>query len=337
MNNFKIFLTIVIVLRNQSENCKAFLSDISAIAATLVYDYEIIIIDNGSEDDTIPFLRILTSQNGIPNLQVYALTKQVDLDTAALVGVENALGDFILTIDPFVDDIKFLPEMLNKAVSGYDVVFAKNLMVNSQAFMYRTSYSIFNSIYKLASGINLANEAPQYKLISRSVINFILRHPRPVLAYRHLLITGGFNRVNLDYSAPPRGLNAKSLREGFDRAMRLLFSTTRVPMRLVTSLSLFGATANFFYVIYIISIGIFKANIASGWLSLSLQQSGMFFLISIVLFVLGEYILQMVSLSNEGPPYYIAQEFNSDHMTRHEKLNVEEIKSNSLKSIDLKR
>ena len=96
-------------------------------------------------------------------------------------------------------------------------------------------------------------------------------------------------------------------------------------MRIVTSLSLFGAAANLLYSAYIVAIGIFKADVAPGWVSLSLQQSGMFFLISMVLLVLGEYILHMTRLNNEGPLYHVAQEFTSVRMTRREKLNVEDV------------
>ncbi len=95
-------------------------------------------------------------------------------------------------------------------------------------------------------------------------------------------------------------------------------------MRLVTTLSLFGAIANVVYSAYVIAIGLFKADVAPGWVTLSLQQSGMFFLISLVLLVLGEYILQMASLSNEGPSYNVGQEFTSAVITRRERLNIEE-------------
>jgi hypothetical protein len=98
-------------------------------------------------------------------------------------------------------------------------------------------------------------------------------------------------------------------------------------MRLVTSLSLFGAVANLVYSIYVVAIAFLKTDVAPGWISLSLQQSGMFFLISLVLLVLGEYILHMTSLSNEGPLYHVGQEFTSARMTRREKLNIEEMAS----------
>jgi hypothetical protein len=94
-------------------------------------------------------------------------------------------------------------------------------------------------------------------------------------------------------------------------------------MRLVTSLSLLGAVANLLYSVYVLMIGVFKTDVAPGWISLSLQQSGMFFLISLVLMVLGEYILNMVTLSNEGPLYHVAQEFTSCRVTRRERLNIE--------------
>ena len=78
---------------------------------------------------------------------------------------------------------------------------------------------------------------------------------------------------------------------------------------------------------YVVVIALFKHDVAPGWVSLSLQQSGMFLLISLVLLVLGEYILHMGALSNEGPLYHVAQEFTSARLTRREKLNIEDEKS----------
>jgi hypothetical protein len=86
----------------------------------------------------------------------------------------------------------------------------------------------------------------------------------------------------------------------------------------------FGAISNLLYSAYVICVAVLKRDVAPGWVTLSLQQSGMFFLISLVLLVLGEYILQMASLSTEGPLYHVGQEFTSARMSRRERLNVEE-------------
>ena len=325
MASFPVFLSVVYVVRNQAPQFERMIQRASEKLASLVSDYELIIVDNASDDESIAVLKGLTGQSGHPNLQIYALTKAVDTDTASWVGLENALGDFVAVIDPLLDDIGFLPEMLDKAVTGADVVFANNQQKVHQSFAYRVAYAGFNLIYKLFSGVHLAKEAPQYRLLSKRVVNFILQHPQPAVTYRHLPATGGFARINMEYSAKPQAKSVKKLGESIDRGMRLLVSTTQAPMRLVTSLSLFGAASNLLYSVYVVAIGIFKADVAPGWVSLSLQQSGMFFLISLVLLVLGEYILHMGSLSNEGPLYHVGQEFTSARMTRRERLNVEDV------------
>lgn len=327
MINFPVFLSVVIVVRNQANELLSLLSDSTNDISALVRDYELIVIDNASVDESVATLKLLTGESGLPNLQIYALTKEVDADTASWVGVENALGDFIAVIDTACDDVSFLPNMLERSVEGADVVFATNEQKPRQSLAYRACFSVFNRLYESFNGIRIATEAPSYRVLSKRVVNFILQHPMPQVTYRHLPATGGFTKATLIYSALPRSSRQKRLGESIDRGMRLLVSTTRGPMRLVTTLSIFGAGANLFYSIYVIAVAFLKPDVAPGWVTLSLQQSGMFFLISLVLLILGEYILQMASLTNEGPRYHIAQEFTSAVMTRREKLNIEDARA----------
>jgi len=114
---YPAFLPVALVVRNQSDHIETILSDAATCISSLVSDYELIIFDNASDDDSVSVLKNLTREDGQPNLQVYALTKEVDADTASWVGLENALGDFVAVIDPLTDDVSFLPEMLDKAVS----------------------------------------------------------------------------------------------------------------------------------------------------------------------------------------------------------------------------
>lgn len=322
---FPVFLSVVLLVRNQSGRINTIVAEAAASIIGLVSDYELIIVDNASSDDTVSVLKHMAAEEAYPNLQVYALTKEVDSDTAYWVGLENALGDFVAVVDPMTDDTRVLAEMLEKAANGADMVLANNQQKPVQSVPYRVAYVGFNMLYRYFNGIHLSNEAPQYRLLSKRVINFILQHPQPAMTYRHLPATGGFARVTLQYSSPPKTSHTKHVGESFERGMRLLISTTRAPMRLVTSLSVFGAVSNLVYSAYVVAVGLLKPDVAPGWISLSLQQSGMFFLISLVLLVLGEYVLQMASLSNEGPLYHVGQEFTSARMTRREKLNIEEV------------
>jgi glycosyltransferase involved in cell wall biosynthesis len=332
MAHHPIFLSIVLVLRNQSSQLFDILGDVQEKVADWVSDYEIIVVDNASDDESISTLKKLTQADGLPNLQVYALTKEVDVDTASWVGLECALGDFVAVYDPFSEDLDVLPEMLSKAVKGADVVFAKNEARPRRSWSYSMASFIFHGLYRSFNGIDLAHEAPHYRVLSRVVINFILQHPQPSLTYRHLPASGGFVRERVSYCTPPTHVQSKRLWDSIDRGTQLLVSTTRAPMRLVTALSLFGAFSNLIYSIYVIAVALLKEDVAEGWVSMSLQLSGMFFLISLVLLVMGEYILHMAKLSNEGPLYHVSQEFTSAIMTRHEKLNVESPAVHSFRS-----
>lgn len=322
--NQPMFLSLVMVVKNYNINIEQSLQEITNFLSHIVSDYEVIVVDNASSDNTLKTMKLLTSQNGLPNLQVYALTKEVDVDMAAWVGLENALGDFVVVFDPTFDDLSVLPEMLDKAVSGSDVVFANNKVKPKQTLGYRVANGLFNFMYKRFNGIHLAKEAPQYRVLSKRVINFILQHNQPAVSYRHLPATAGFLKSYIEYQTPQKNHQTKKLGESIERGVRLMVSTTRAPMRLVTFLSLFGAAANLFYSLYVVLVGLFVENVAPGWVSMSLQMSGMFFLISLVLLVLGEYILHMASLTNEGPQYHVGQEFTSARMTRLAKLNIEE-------------
>lgn len=324
---FPVFLSVVFVVRNEAGRLREILVEAAGIVTDIVSDYEFVIVDNASTDDSVRRLQEFTAESGLPNLQVYALTKEVDRDTAAWVGVENALGDYVGVFDPHDDDVGFIPEMLDAAVKGMDVVFANNMKKSPQSWTYKTAYALFNAAYKYFNGLHFSKEAPLCRLLSRTVVNFILQHPLPEISYRHLPATGGFTRCNLEYSSTPKVSERRSTREGIDRGMRLLVSTTRAPMRLVTLLCLFGAVANVLYSVYVLLISLFKSDITPGWASLSLQQSGMFLLISLVLLILSEYIMHMVRMSSDGPPYHVAKEFTSAKLARKERLNIEDASS----------
>jgi len=317
-------LSVVLVLRNTAARLPALLGQTSRGLASLATDHELIVVDNGSTDDSVAQLRELAGADGLPNLQVYALTKEVDFDTAAWAGVESAIGDYVAVLDPLREDARFLATMIEAGADGADVVFAENEDKGHRGLGYRIAAAVFHRTYRWLNGVDLRHDAPRYRLLSRRIVNFLLRHPVPALSYRLLPATAGFRKANLRYRATPVGGGDSRLVDDVERAVRLIVSSTRAPMRLVTGLSLFGAVANVLYSVYVIAVAILKRDVAPGWVTLSLQQSGMFLLMSLVLLVLGEYILHMAALSTEGPRYHVAQEFTSAVQTRRRRLNVEE-------------
>ncbi|MEM7071207.1 MAG: glycosyltransferase, partial [Pseudomonadota bacterium] len=320
------FLSVVCVVRNQQDSLHKTISEMSDFLGKHLRDYELIIIDNASTDNSANILRDMTPETGIANLQIYVLATYTDIDTASWVGLENALGDFVCVFDPLSDNIHFLSTMFDRVAAGDDVVFARNSSTTSQGIFYTIGFRIFNRLYTMINGTNLAKDAPRFRLLSRKVVNFILQTTNSTAAYRHLPLKGGFAKSVLEYHFTPSKAKAKRISDNIDRAMRVLISSSISPLRLATLLSMVGASVNLIYSAVILALRLLYDDITPGWASLAIQQSVMFFLISFVLMILCEYFLYYMG-ANASSKIHIGQEFSSAKMTGLKRLNIEETKT----------
>jgi glycosyltransferase involved in cell wall biosynthesis len=317
-------LSVVVVVQDRASDVRALAMQLTERLSALASPYELVFVDNGSRDETLAELRRMTRDGALPDLQVYALHRTVDKDVAAWAGVENALGDYVAVVEPEEGAIGTIAPMLAAAEGGADIVFAVDVAAKARGrSLHARLERGFRALFSRFSGIDVQREAPYVRMVSRRVVNFILQYPLPAQRYRFVAATGGFTRSYLDYASVGEARH-RSIGESVERGVRLLTTTTRAPLRLVNMLCAFGAAANMLYTVYVVAIALLKRDVAPGWVTLSLQQSGMFFLISLVLLVLGEYVLHVASLSSEGPPYHITQEFTSTARMRERALNVEE-------------
>lgn len=319
-----LFLSLVTVVRDRADELRDFVERLARVAGAIASDYEIIIVDNASDDGSVEVLKELTSSEGIHNLQVYALAIPVDLDTAQFAGVENAIGDFVAIVDLDLDDPEFLPTMVEAAMTGKDVVLADNTRRPRTSLVYRLASASFHRLYHVVHGVHLGREAPRYRVLSRKVVNYVLQHDSPNLVYRRVPATAGFAKARLTYASSFEPTIRRGALESLESSVRMLVSSGSEPLRLMSGLCLFGATANIVYSVYVLGVLLFKQDVAPGWATLSLQQSGMFFLISLVLLLLGEYVLHITQTTQKRPMYSVGQEMTSRIVTRRERINVEE-------------
>ncbi|MEM6432188.1 MAG: hypothetical protein AAF708_23320, partial [Deinococcota bacterium] len=106
------------------------------------------------------------------------------------------------------------------------------------------------------------------------------------------------------------------------RAIRMLLLSSHEPLRFLSVLAVGGALLNVLYSLYVLAVNIFKADVAEGWTSLSLQSSFMFFLLFLILAVLSEYIGRLFIHNQNRPFYLIAREKRSLVLSRKDELNV---------------
>ena len=318
-----ILLTVVIPFCNFDRTGPAMLRGVVAAVTPLVDDFEIVLVDNGSSNEAFADYTALLGSDGLANIQIYRLLQEVDNDLATFVGIESSLGDYVLAFDPRSENLSQLEAALDQAAHGTEVVFLRNLATTDHGLVQKLAGPIYRWGFRKLTGIDLIKDAALGRLISKRVVSYLLMQPNPVAHYRTFPTRAGFARSTLTYRDTSLPGTRRSLFERIRSALRLVVANSMMPIRLVSVVTLLGALLNLAYSGYVVLIGFFKSDVAPGWVTLSLQQSGMFFLISTILFVLTEYMVQSMRWNMRGTEYFIDSEGTSSVLSRRRKLNVE--------------
>lgn len=320
---YDVMLSVVMVIRDQHAHVQEWLQRLDQTINPIARDYELIIVDNGSTDDSAHVLEQIAQT--LPNIQVYCLSLGVRDDIALIAGVEQALGDFVLIYDPRADDLAQIPGMMMEAVTrNNDVVLARALDTQPPDRLYDALARAYIRLFRCVSGFDLRQDSPQFRLLSRRVINYILQHDDIAVMMQVVPVSSGFKRCLLEYrhTTPPAHMPDKRIMDGARRGMALMVGSSVAPMRFASLTALLAAMLSLLYSIYVVGVFFFKDGVMPGWTTLSLQMSGMFFLLSLAIAILAEYVVHMAALSSRRPPYHIAREFRSNRITREERLNV---------------
>lgn len=319
-----MLLSIVLVVDRWADRAAEIVESVAAVIEPLVADYEIILVDNGSDEAAHPFYTALTADDGAPNVQVYRLLQRVDYEVAAWAGIENSLGDMTLVYDPFNEDLSPLADAIGEMTRHKrDIVLLSNTVPVSEGWVRATVRGLYSAVFRKVGGIDLEVEAAQYRLMSRRVTGWLLNQPRPAVRYRLSPATAGFSVGFRRYSAPRSAAPSVSFLDDVRRGFRLLFANSVTPVRIASLVALSGAALNILYSLYVVALAILGSRLQPGWVTLSLQQSGMFFLFSVFAFVIAEYLIQSIRDARNGPSYFVVGEHSSAALTKRARLNVE--------------
>jgi glycosyltransferase involved in cell wall biosynthesis len=318
-----ILVSVVVVV---SESDDGFARLVRALHDTLdarVRDHEIIVIDNASQDGTVARVERLIEE--VPNIHLYALARPCDRDVAVLAGIENCIGDYVITMLPIEDQVPAIGALIDRALAGAEIVIGRSdADGDDQGWFYGLLAKAFFGFYRRLTGIYIPAEVSHFRLMSRGVVNYLLQTDAAHIMFQALPAIAAFKSevVRYQMSASSRRVQRRSMGSGIDKAMSVMLSTTAFPTRLLSILSMLAGLLNLLYAVYVVGVAIFKEGVAEGWVTLSLQISGMFFLVSVILALLSEYILRIFEGSLRRPLYLIAREKSSSVLSRDQRLNI---------------
>jgi hypothetical protein len=316
-------LTAVFIARDFCASIETVRALADALAERVV-DVNIIIVANGAGSVTARTLNALAS--AIPDVTVlYLATEQHD-DVARLLGIEQAIGDYILFCTPTLAEIADLDKLLAPAVEGNDLVVGRRRGGRAAARgpFNRLCFFIFRHIFYLATAKHYAENPPTFRLLTRTAALHIAASSDSEVQIRSSEIGPGFPVKIVDLpDAPAFYVPGIGLRPGISRAIRLLVTTSSFPLRLISYIGMVGGLSSLLYAIFAVAMWLTKPDIAPGWTSLSLQLSGMCFLMSLMFFLIAEYLMQIfASLPLRSRRHLISREVTSQVFRRQNRLNV---------------
>ena len=323
--NSSFLISVVSAVYNAEPWLEAYLREMHAFLSARFKDFEIVIVDNASTDGTVAVIERL--QEELPNIQLYCLMRQLNQESAFVVGLEQAIGDAVITIDANYDPPEAVDGLLERYYQdGVDIVYGVREHSDERppgGAYYRLAKGFFK-VYKAVTKNDLPVLASMFRLLSRRALNSFLDNRERYSLFRVMSAFAGLPYSEIRY----QGINRSgtpletSYAKATYRAGRILLLSSHEPLRFLSLLAVAGALFNVIYSIYVLAVNIFKADVAEGWTSLSLQSSLMFFLLFLILGVLSEYIGRLFIYSQNRPPYLIAREKRSLVLSRKQELNI---------------
>ena len=305
------FISVVAPLHNDSAIVDAFITEVMAVLRESYTNYELILVDDGSVDDTAAKVTVLLNQHDC--IRLIRLSRKFGTEIAIAAGLDSAIGDFVVIMLPESDPPQLITEIVQKARGGYGVVFGVRKDRSGEPLLMRAGASLFywsaNRLFKLA----LPKNAAPFRVMSRQAVNAVTQMKDKYRYLRVLTSYVGYSSRSFFYE--PINRYGKPRTKGFFEAVNLaigiIVTNSTHPLRFVSWLGLLAATLNVLYVGYIVVIYLFKKDVAPGWTTLSLQTAGMFFFVFLLLTILSEYIGRILEESKERPLYYVLEERNS--------------------------
>ncbi len=313
------FVSIVIPLRDAAANVEAIVIETDRVVRALFRHYEVVLVDDASRDETVEIIQRL--QKSVENLQLYCLNRRSGLEVAMVAGLDNSIGDFVITLNAETDPLHLIPVLWEKAQDGNEVVCGvrtDRIKGGLRPMFYRS--------FEGATGLRVPRGISDLRLYSRRVVSYITQNNDRHQLLKVLPFFTSYRIATVDYTPVKRGtgFGDRSLSNALLSGITILLASSIRPLRLLTVMSLLASTLSLLFAVYVLCVALLKRHVVEGWISLALPMAVMFFFLSTILGILSEYIFMLAQQSGNRPVYSIAKESTSSVLEIQRKLNVVE-------------
>ncbi len=303
----KATLSIVIPVRNESDQLAQNLSLIHTEASKAGVPLEIIVIDDGSKDATWKTLESLLQQ--IPELKALRFSRNFGKEAAICAGLAYSQGQACIVMD---SDLQHPPDVISEMVrlwreEKWDIVEGIKKTRGAEPLINRIGARFFYRTLSGLSGYDLYGSS-DYKLLDRKVVEAWLDMRERNTFFRGMINWLGFRRTQITFSVPQRRLTASrwSFLGLFRLAVIGITAFTSLPLQAVTLLGGLFLLCAILFSIYAL-IMYFTGLALAGFTTVIILELTIGGLLMISLGIIGTYIAQIYQEVKYRPRYIVAE------------------------------
>jgi dolichol-phosphate mannosyltransferase len=279
----------------------------SAACGSVTDDYEIVLVNDGSSDESWPVLLSLAAKD--PHVVAINLSRNHGQALALTAGLAYCRGERILIIDADLQDPpELLPEMMAVCSGGADIVYGKRRSRAGESIFKRLTAFLFYRVLNLFTDQHIPEDTGDFRLITRRVLDVLNAMPENHRFVRGMISWVGFKQVALLYDRSPRfaGKTKYALGKMFRFALDAITSFSVRPLRLAFYAGGILSVVSILLLAY--SIGAyFVDQTIRGWTSIMAVM--LLFLAAqfLVLGLIGEYVGRLYMEAKHRPLFIVEE------------------------------
>lgn len=304
-------ISIVAPFHNEEENVDEFFNRVLPIIRSESDSIEIVCVNDGSRDSTLEQLRRWRETE--PVVRVVNLSRNFGKENALTAGLDHASGDVIIPMDSDLQDPpELIPEMIAKWREGYDVVYARRTLRDTDTWAKRATAVWYYKLFNAIADRPIPDNTGDFRLMDRKVLNEVKKLGESARFMKGLFSWVGFKSTAVEYERPPRhdGKESLNFRNLWRLALDGITAFSTLPLKVWSYIGMGVAGVAFLYGLVII----FKTLI------LGIDVPGYASTMVIVLFlggvqllslgVIGEYVGRIYLEVKKRPHYIVDPEDN---------------------------
>ena len=240
-------LSIIVPIHNEAEGIKSFVNDsLLPVAEKLSYNYELILVNDGSTDDTLKIIQSLASKN--PKIKILSLSRNFGKEPALSAGLMYAKGDAAITIDADGQQPpKLIPDFIKKWENGAEIVTGVRDHYTKPGLIPKLGSKLFYKLLHLMGNRSTVPGSTDFRLVDRVVINEFNKLSEHNRITRGLIDWLGFKQeyISYIYGVRTAGKPSYSFKKLFHLAIDSFVSMSTTPLVIFGYIGVFITIASF--------------------------------------------------------------------------------------------